>query len=179
MKKIYFYMMLMVASMTVMLTSCDGWDSPYYADDIVGSWVSYYGHNGYGTYDLIGDNVVRYDFYRDYTGRFTHYSYYGLDYVVDFDWYTSGDRLIIHYYDGDSDYLYYGFDRNGDLLMATDSRFYNYTAYRPIGYYYEPAKEMPAADSDSAVGKSIEKVEKKSSEKAASRAVKSRAELTE
>ena len=123
---------------------------------------------------------MRYDFYRDYTGRYTYYSYYGyLDYV-DFDWYTSGDRLIIHYYDGDSEYLYYGFDRNGDLIMATDSRYYQYTAYRPAGMYYEPSKEMPMADSGTAIGKGVKKVDKaeKSTDKATSRAVKTRAELT-
>ena len=186
MKKIYFYTMLMLASMTVMLSSCDGWDSPYYVDDIVGSWVSYYGHDGYVEYDIMGYDAVRYDFYRDYTGRYTYYSYYGLDYV-DFDWYTSGDRLIIHYYDGDSDYLFYGYDRNGDLLMSTDSRFYNFTAYRPAGMYYEPAKEMPSLESGVKLDKSVKeadkaaKVEKmeKNTVKAGSRAVKARAELTE
>ena len=130
--------------------------------------------------------MTRYDFYRDYTGRYTYYSYYGLDYV-DFDWYTSGDRLIIHYYDGDSDYLFYGYDRNGDLLMSTDSRFYNFTAYRPAGMYYEPAKEMPSLESGVKLDKSVKeadkaaKVEKmeKNTVKAGSRAVKARAELTE
>ena len=61
---------------------------------------------------------------------------------VDFDWNIRGDRLIIYYYDGDVEYLYYGYDRNGDLIMATDSHFYHYTAYRPAGMYYEPAKDV-------------------------------------
>ena len=41
MKKIY-YMMLM-AMMSVAMVSCDGWDSPYYVEDIVGSWESFMG----------------------------------------------------------------------------------------------------------------------------------------
>ena len=141
MKKIY--NMLLLAVLTMTMFSCSNWDSPYYIDDIVGSWVSYYGQDAYGEYDILGADQVRFDFYSNYTGRYTYYSYYGLDYV-DFDWDTRGDRLIIHYYDGTSEYLFYGFDRNGDLLLATDSRFYNYTAYYPAGggFYYEPAKEM-------------------------------------
>lgn len=174
MKKIYFYTMLMLASMTVMLSSCDGWDSPYYMDDIVGSWVSYYGHDYRGEYDLIGYDVVRYDFYRDYTGRYTYYDYYGrLDYV-DFDWYTSGDRLIIHYYDGESEYLFYGFDRNGDLLMSIDSRFYEFTAYRPTGMYYEPAKALPELEEKAGGMKKVDR----SATETTSRALKSRTELS-
>ena len=165
MKKIYYMMLL--ALMTVTITSCDGWDSPYYVDDIVGSWVSYYGHDGYGEYEILGRDVVRYDFYSNYTGRYTYYSYYGMSYV-DFDWDTYGDRLIIHYYDGDSEYLYYGYDRNGDLLLATDSRFYQYTAYRPIGYYDE-AKPLP--DLDKTIGEN-----KTTSIKSESRAIKVRAQ---
>ena len=52
MKKIYNMMMLALMSMT--LFSCSNWDyrdTPYYIDDIMGSWVSYYGHDGYGEYD--------------------------------------------------------------------------------------------------------------------------------
>ena len=165
MKKIYYMMLL--ALMTVTITSCNGWDSPYYVDDIVGGWVSYYGHDGYGEYDILGRDVVRYDFYSNYTGRYTYYSYYGLSYV-DFDWDTYGDRLIIHYYDGDSEYLYYGYDRNGDLLLATDSRFYQFTAYRPIGYYDEA---MPLPDLDKTVGDN-----KTTSIKSESRAIKVRAQ---
>ena len=116
MKKIYYMMLLALVSMT--MVSCHDWDSPYYVDNIVGSWVSYYGRDYMGDYDLVGYDVVRYDFYRDHTGRYTYYSYYGLDYV-DFEWNTSGDRLFIYYYDGTSDYLFYGFDRNGDLILAT------------------------------------------------------------
>lgn len=133
MKKIY-YMMLM-AMMSVAMVSCDGWDSPYYVDDIVGSWESYYGSNGYYDYDIYGYDVVRYDFYANHTGRYTYYSYYGLSYV-DFDWDTYGNRLSIRYYDGDYEYLYYGYERNGDLVLSLDSRFYNYTVYRPSGYYW-------------------------------------------
>ena len=140
MKKIY--NMLLLAALSMTMFSCSNWDAPYYVDDIVGSWISYYGHDGYGEYDILGYDQVRFDFYRNYTGRYTYYSYYGMEYV-DFDWDTHGDRLIIHYYDGTSEYLYYGYDRNGDLIMATDSRFYQYTAYRPAGIYCDMAKDKP------------------------------------
>ena len=90
MKKIYFISMLALLSM--MATSCNDWDSPYYVDDIVGSWVSEYGHDGYGSYDIMGYDVVRYDFYYNHTGRYTYYSAYGLAYV-DFDWETRGNKL--------------------------------------------------------------------------------------
>ncbi len=168
MKKIYYMMLLALVSMT--MTSCHDWDSPYYVDDIVGSWISYYGHDMYGEYDIMGYDAVRYDFYGNYTGRYTYYSYYGLDYV-DFDWSTYGDRLIIHYYDGDSEYLYYGYDRNGDLILSTDSRFYQYTAYRPVGYY-DQAKALPEVDKAAKVEKTT--AEKTTAVKSISRAIKAR-----
>lgn len=141
MKKIYY--MMMVALMSMTLFSCSNWDSPYYVDDIdiVGSWVSYYGCDGYGEYDILGYDVVRYDFYRNYTGRYTYYSLYGLDYV-DFDWETRGDRLYIRYYDGDFESLYYGYNDYGYLVLSLDRYFHQYTVYRPGGMYYEQAKEL-------------------------------------
>jgi hypothetical protein len=139
MKKIYY--LLMLAALTLGVTSCDDWDSPYYVDEIVGSWESSYGYNGYYEYDIYGYDVVRYDFYSNYTGRWTYYdSYMGLSYI-DFDWETYGDRLYIRYYDGDVDFLYYGFDHNGYLIMALDRHFRQYTAYRPSGYYWEQFKD--------------------------------------
>ena len=139
MKKIY-YMMLM-AMMSVAMVSCDGWDSPYYVEDIVGSWESFYGSDGYLEGDILGYDVVRYDFYANHTGRYTYhsysyYAYYGLSYV-DFDWDTYGNRLKIRYYDGDYEYLYYGFDRAGYLILSPDSHFYRYTLYRPSGMYWK------------------------------------------
>ena len=138
MKKIYYFLMLIALSLGV--TSCDGWDSPYYVDDIVGSWESSWGYDGRYEYDIMGYDVVRYDFYIDHTGRYTFYSAYGLSYV-DFDWETRGDRLFIRYYDGDYENLYYGFDRNGYLIMSLDRHYYQYTAYRPSGMYWEQFKE--------------------------------------
>lgn len=137
MKKFYYIMLLAVMSMA--MNSCDGWDSPYYVDDIVGSWESYFGSNGYSEYDIVGYDVVYYDFYANHTGRYTYYSRYGLTFV-DFNWETRGDRLFIDYYDGDSEYLYYGFDRNGYLILALDNRFYRYTAYAPRRTW-SPAQE--------------------------------------
>ena len=168
MKKIYYLLLLAVISMTVV--SCDGWDSPYYVDNIVGSWESYYGCQGNYEYDIMGFDRVRYDFYTNHTGRYTYYDmYYGLSYI-DFDWDTYGDRLVIRYYDGDSDYLFYGYDRNGDLLLALDSRFYQFTAYRPSGYW-APAKDVTKVQ---ATGK----LDKGTDNKSASRAVKAKEELT-
>ena len=56
MKKIYYMMLLALVSMT--MVSCHDWDSPYYYEDIVGSWVSEYGGDYYGEYDLYGYDVV-------------------------------------------------------------------------------------------------------------------------
>ncbi len=136
-----FYYMMLLALLTITVTSCRDWDSPYYVDDIVGSWVSEYGHDYYGSYDIMGYDVVRYDFYSNYTGRYTYYSAYGLSYV-DFDWETRGHHLYIRYYDGDFESLYYGYDDYGYLIMSLDSHFRQYTAYRPGGMYYTPSIEM-------------------------------------
>ena len=178
MKKVYFITMLALLSM--MATSCHDWDTPYYdspyfVDDIVGSWVSEYGHDGYGSYDIMGYDVVRYDFYFNYTGRYTYYSAYGLAYV-DFDWETRGNRLYIRYYDGDYESLYYGFDNYGYLFLSLDRHFYQYTAYRPASGnypYYEPAKEMPDGGPKLAPAEGVEKT---SSVKTVSRAIKARGE---
>ncbi len=172
MKKIYYMMLLALLAVTV--TSCHDWDSPYYVDDIVGSWVSEYGHDNYGEYDILGYDVVRYDFYSNYTGRYTYYSAYGLSYV-DFDWETRGRHLYIRYYDGDFESLYYGYDDYGYLILSTDSRFYQYTAYRPSGMHYlSPAEDMMDGAPNRAA-KNTEQV----AVKAISRAIKARAEAEE
>ena len=163
-------MMTMLALLTITVTSCRDWDSPYYVDDIVGTWVSEYGADGYGTYDIMGYDVVRYDFYYDHTGRYTYYSTFGLAYV-DFDWDTRGNRLFINYYDGDYENLYYGYDDYGYLILSLDRHFYQYTAYRPGGaIYYESAKNLPAEAPKLAPREG----EKTSTVKAVSRAIKAR-----
>lgn len=143
MKKFYYMLLLLLVGLTT--NSCSDWDSPYYVDDIVGSWVSEYGSDGYGEYDILGYDVVRYDFFSNHTGRYTYYSAFGLDYV-DFDWDTHGNRLYINYYDGDWENLYYGYDNYGYLILSTDSHFYRYTAYRPTGMYYAPSKDKEKTD---------------------------------
>jgi hypothetical protein len=166
------YNMLLLAVISIMVASCNGngWDSPYYVESIVGSWESYYGCQGNYEYDIMGYDRVRYDFYANHTGRYTYYdSYWGLSYV-DFDWDTYGDRLVIRYYDGDSDYLFYGYDRNGDLILALDSRFYQFTAYRPTGYW-APAKPLDKVSDKGVMDKSTEN-------SSVSRAVKAKSELT-
>lgn len=170
MKKIYYMMLL--ALLTITVTSCHDWDSPYYTDDIVGSWVSEYGHDYYGDYDILGYDVVRYDFYSNYTGRYTYYSAFGLSYV-DFDWDTRGDRLYIRYYDGDYESLYYGYDHYGYLILSTDYHYHQYTAYRPAGMYYRaPGEEM----TDDAPRRAAAKDTAKVAVKSISRALKARAE---
>lgn len=128
--------MLMFVVMSVAMVSCDDWESPYYVDDVVGSWDSYYGFDGYGEYDIMGYDVVRYDFYANHTGRYTFYSRAGLAYI-DFDWETRGSHLYIWYTDGDYDDLYYGFNNYGYLILSPSRRFHQYTVYRPSGFYYE------------------------------------------
>lgn len=100
-------------------------------NDIVGTWISEYGVDSSGRYDIAESDVVSFVFNEDSTGRYTYYSPYGLVYV-DLDWEKHGDRLYIRYYDGDSDQLYYRIDEFGYLLLALDVRFTTYTAYRPI-----------------------------------------------
>ncbi len=159
MKKLYFYMLTAIMGLT--LASCSNYDSqyydtpPYYVDDIVGSWVSEFGCEGYYEYDIYGYDKVRYEFFSNRTGRYTYYSAYGLDYVG-FYWDTRGNRLSIRYDDGDFENLYYGFDDFGYLILSLDPYFYEYTAYAPTGYYYEPAKTMenaPAKQSTDTVTK--------------------------
>jgi len=99
-------------------------------EDIIGSWVSDYGHDYYGDYDILGTDAVRYDFYIDHTGRYTYYSTWGQEYI-DFDWYAYGDQLQINYYDGSYENLYYGFDNWGYLLLSPYYNFSEYTGYRP------------------------------------------------
>ena len=166
MKKIYF--IALIASLSLAMTSCSDWDSPYYVDDIVGTWVSEYGSDGYGDYSIMGFDVVRYDFYYDFTGRYTYYSAYGLSYV-DFDWETHGDRLYIRYYDGDYENLYYGFNNYGYLILSLDRHFYRYTAYRPGGGYYDQEKPLPDLNKTDAA-------EETKTVKSVSRAIKARVE---
>ena len=173
MKKLY--MITMVALLTLTLNSCHDWDSPYYVDDIVGTWVSEYGANRFGTYDILGFDVVRYDFYYNHTGRYSYYSAYGLSYV-DFDWETRGNRLYIDYYDGDYENLYYGYDDYGYLILSLDRYFHEYTAYRPGGYYaFEPAKEL-AGDGPKLAPREGDKT---TAVKSVSRGIKARATDTE
>jgi len=176
MKKIYYMMLLALVSMT--MVSCHDWDTPYdtptYVDDIVGAWVSEYGSDAYGEYDIRGYDVVRYEFYSNYTGNYYYYDYYGRYYSVGFDWQLMrGGRLFIRYYDGDSEYLYYGYDDYGYLILSTDSRFYQYTAYRPSGRYYESAKTIDGQQSGKVTGEaSTDKASVKV--KSISRAIKAR-----
>ena len=139
MKKLYF--MFLLAIMSTVMVSCDGWNEPYYIDDIVGSWETYYGYDGYAEYDIMGYDMDRFDFYSDYTGRYTYYSRYGLTYL-DFDWDTRNGRLFIWYENGNYDEFYYGFDDYGYLVLSDSRRFRRYIVYRPSGFYYDQEKTL-------------------------------------
>ena len=99
-------------------------------NNIVGTWISEYGVDSYGRYDIVERDVVSFVFNENYTGRFTYNSPYGQAYV-DLDWETNGNRLYIRYYDGDTENLY-RIDESGYLLLALDAQFTIYTAYRPV-----------------------------------------------
>ena len=100
-------------------------------NSIVGTWISEYGVDSYGRYDIEERDVISFVFNENNTGRYTYNSPYGQAYV-DLDWETHGDRLYIRYYDGDSENLYYRIDESGYLLLALDAQFTIYTAYRPV-----------------------------------------------
>lgn len=141
MKKFYYMLLLAVISMAI--SSCSEWDSPYYYNEsIVGSWESYYGYNGYGEYDLRGYDVVRYEFYGNYWGRYYYYSRLGMLNYLDFEWETRGSRLYIWYEDGDYDELYYGFNEYRYLVLSKSRHFNQYVVYRPIGIYYQQEKGL-------------------------------------
>ena len=143
MKKFYYTLLLVVMSMV--MVSCEdhgwGWDTPPYDSGIVGSWEAYYGFDGYGEYDILGYDVVRYDFYTNRNGRYYQYSHMGYVYI-DFYWETHGNMLYIWYEDGDYEELYYGFNDYGLLVLSLDWRFRQYTVYRPSNYYYEQGKTL-------------------------------------
>ena len=103
----------------------------YQMDNIVGCWISEYGVDSYGRYDIAERDVVSFVFNEDNTGRYTYNSPYGQAYV-ELDWETCGNRLYIRYYDGDYENLYYRIDESGYLLLALNAQFTIYTAYRPV-----------------------------------------------
>ena len=140
MKKVYYLLLLAVISMT--MVSCEDWDSPYFVDDIVGSWESYYGFDGYGEYDIRGYDVVRYDFFSNYTGRYYYYNHMGISYYINFEWDARNGQLFIWYADGDVDELYYGYNDYGYLVLSPSRKYRRYVVYRPTGYYYEQGKTL-------------------------------------
>jgi hypothetical protein len=98
---------------------------------IVGTWISEYGVDSYGRYDILENDMVSFVFNEDHTGRYIFYTNQGMAYV-DLDWETRGDRLYIRYYEDDTENLYYRIDESGYMLLALDARFTTYTAYRPV-----------------------------------------------
>jgi len=132
MKTSKLHYLLVTLLLAVTLASCSDDDKYPYWTDVLGSWESVYGVE-YGTsYDLYSYDIVRYDFYGNYTGRYTYYDEYYVLRYVDFNWNIYDYTLEINYYDGDWSYLYYDFDNWGYLLLSTDYNFNYYTAYRPV-----------------------------------------------
>jgi hypothetical protein len=103
----------------------------YQPVDILGSWISEYGVDGYGKYDISESDAVSFDFYGDKTGRY--YCYYNnvLSYIG-LRWELQGHRLYIWYDDGDHEKLYYRIDEDGYLLLALDENYSIYTGYRRV-----------------------------------------------
>lgn len=99
-------------------------------DNIVGCWVSEYGEDSYGRYEILERDAVSFVFNEDYTGTYT-FNKNGVCYIG-LRWAQTPDRLFIWYDDGDSDELYYTIDDSGYLLLAQDKHFTSYTAYRPV-----------------------------------------------
>ncbi len=143
MKKLYYILLLAVISMT--MVSCDDrqvwWDTPPYESILIGCWESYCEVDGYDEYDIVGRDVVSYDFYGNHTGRYTFYSYMGLSYL-NFEWETRGYRLLIWFEDGVYEEWYYDFDQYGYLMLSSSQRFHHYLVFSPFSYYYEPEKSF-------------------------------------
>ena len=143
-------MLLALISMT--FTACDEWnciwDTPSHAPhaphfyDLLGSWQSYRGGDEFGEYNIYGEDVVRFDFYSNFTGRFTFHSWTGKISYIDFEWEISGRYLYIWYDDGDYEDLYYEINEYGELVLSTTDSFYQYTIYCPAGVFYEQGKDI-------------------------------------
>lgn len=97
--------------------------------NIAGSWVSEYGVDYYGQYDILDDDAVSFDFQDNHKGQY-FFSFHQNVLWTDFTWEQQFQRLFIWYYDGFHEELYYKIDENGYLLLALDKQFITYTAYR-------------------------------------------------
>lgn len=103
----------------------------YHAPSILGSWYSEYFVDEDGRYDVPESIAVSFDFYGDYTGR---YSYLEKDEMihVSLRWNLQGQRLYLWFIDGDYEELYCKIDENGYMLLSLYEDFHNYTGYRPV-----------------------------------------------
>ena len=101
-------------------------------NDITGSWYSEYFVDEEGQYNVPESIAVGFDFYSDYTGRYSYRNKDGWAYTG-LRWKQQGELLFIWYDDGDYERLFCKIDENGYLLMSLYSDYHNYTAYRPEG----------------------------------------------
>ena len=98
--------------------------------NITGSWVSVYGVDPYGQYDIHDADAVAFDFQDNRKGIYTFQLNHDVCYT-EFTWEQQFRRIFIWYYDGFHEELYYRIDPDGYLLLALDKQFSYYTAYRP------------------------------------------------
>lgn len=101
-------------------------------NDITGSWYSEYFVDEEGQYNVPESIAVGFDFYSDYTGRYSYRNKDGWAYTG-LRWKQQGELLFIWYDDGEYERLFCKIDENGYLLMSLYSDYHNYTAYRPEG----------------------------------------------
>ena len=121
--------LLVVALLGVVALSCD---EPY-RSHFYGTWesISFVQNGieysiGYGDYET-------YSFFDDGTGIYTNELGGRMDFYWDeYDY----DQLKLRYFNGETVWVYYRFDR-GDLLMTRDASWWNYWVYRyTSGRYY-------------------------------------------
>lgn len=121
---------------------------------IAGSWVSEYGVDNYGEYDISDTDAVSFDFRDNHKGQYSYYYRQNVSWI-DLTWEQQLRRLYIWYNDGDHEELYYKIDQNGYLLLALDKQFTSYTAYRRGTLGDAPATPMSTNSQDNVDGKPV------------------------
>lgn len=124
----------LVALATLMLTSCteDFWNDT--DSRLYGEWTSTYERKGGSTYDLLSYEVDCYTFNNNGRGIYGYYVTRGGStqwYEVEFRWEARRNErtAYIRYADGQSETLYYDFDKAGNIVLSRDPNMYNYVGY--------------------------------------------------
>lgn len=126
----------------------------YQYESIAGSWVSEYGVDNYGEYDISDTDAVSFDFRDNHKGQYSYYYRQNVSWI-DLTWEQQLRRLYIWYNDGDHEELYYKIDQNGYLLLALDKQFTSYTAYRRGTLGDAAATPMSTHSQDNVDGKPV------------------------